>query len=91
MKNLKIVFNLLLFPFLFVLFLTGTTLFASNSPVISISPTAYSVNERDGTVIVDLDVNISEDPNATDINVTWQTLDGQPLQRMATTYLIQVR
>gem|GEM_PF-3019969 len=76
MKNLKSVFDLLLFPFLFVLFLTGTTLFASNTPTISISPATYDIKEGSGTVTVDLNISISEDPNASDINVTWETADG---------------
>jgi len=86
MKNLNTVFDLLLFPFLFLkrkgllfslLFVAGTALFASNTPVISISPADINVSEGDGTTVsVDLNISIDVAPDTADINVTWKTTDG---------------
>ncbi len=75
MKNLKSVFDLLLFPFVFVLFLTTSLSGASSEPVVSISPTSNNIVW--GTTSVDLNLTASPEVNVSSITVGYtNSYDG---------------
>jgi len=66
-KDLKTIFKLLLFPFVFLLCLTGTVFGASSVPIVSISPAANSVVW--GTDKVNLTLTVNPEANISAITV----------------------